>query len=103
MQVPLAITSHDNKGQNFIGIHHDTRPQIYIENNSGTTLYCAQPKETEDFEVMEETEHFMWYCEIKDGGSNYYSMISFTEKFPDIPPQSGKENLVFSKDPYGRN
>ncbi|XP_045475296.1 vacuolar protein sorting-associated protein 13B [Harmonia axyridis] len=98
--VPLAITSYDNKGQHFIGVHHDTRPQIYIENCSGVTLYCAQLKDGEEFDVFEETEHFRWYCEIIDGGSNYYSMMGLIDKFPEIPTQSHKENLVFSKDPY---
>ncbi|XP_044753199.1 vacuolar protein sorting-associated protein 13B isoform X2 [Coccinella septempunctata] len=99
--VPLAITSFEGKSQNFISVHHDTRPQIYIENNSGVTLYCAQSSEGEGSEIMEETEHFKWFCEIKDGNSNYYSMMSFTDKFPDIPPQANKENLVFAKDPLG--
>ncbi|KAL3269016.1 hypothetical protein HHI36_008100 [Cryptolaemus montrouzieri] len=99
--IPLAVTSYDIKGQLFIGVHHDTRPQIFIENDCDVTLYCGQSREGEDLGVLPEVEHFKWFCEIKNGGSNYYSMTGLIDKFPDIAPNSVHENLVFAKDPHG--
>ncbi|KAK9889546.1 hypothetical protein WA026_006901 [Henosepilachna vigintioctopunctata] len=99
--IPLAITSHIHNGQHFISIQHDARPQLYIDNISGVNLYCAQAREGEESGAVEEAEHFTWFCEIKNGESNYYSMSSLTAKFPEIPVHPIRENLVFTKDPSG--
>ncbi|CAH0555543.1 unnamed protein product [Brassicogethes aeneus] len=91
--IPLCITFQEYKGQTYLAVSHDLRPQIFIENKSNIPLICAQF--LTDNSTANESQHFKWNCEIKRLGSMFYSMPLIGEKFPEIPQNSYLESIVF--------
>ncbi|XP_017781523.1 PREDICTED: vacuolar protein sorting-associated protein 13B [Nicrophorus vespilloides] len=98
MSVPVVLISQEHKGQTFISLHQDFNPQLLVENQSGTKIYCAQSG-AEQGTIFSDCEHFSWICSVDDGKSCYYTMPVIAEKFPDLPQQNYYETLVFASDP----
>nr|CAI5821779.1 unnamed protein product [Callosobruchus analis] len=85
--VPVVLTSQDNKGQIYLTLHEDDRPQLFLENTTGATLFVAQATGLGGaVKVAEECQHFRWRCRVGNMEKTYYTMPGVSEKFPDLPP-----------------
>lgn len=96
-KIPVVLTSQEHKGQIYLSIHNDPKPQIYIENKSQIDLFCGQSLGDEN-NIVEETKHFRWYCKINGDSTKYYSLPLLAEKFPELPNQNQTEMIVFASD-----
>lgn len=96
----LVLTSHHQKGQTFIAIHRDNRPQLLLENKTGITLFCAQTLGGN--EVASETQHFRWNCRLAKMASVFYTMPLLQEKFPELPQNNFAEKIALAADPESK-
>lgn len=97
--IPLVLTSQEHKGQTFLAIHNDNRPQIFIENKTPATLFCAQS--LGDY-VATEVQHFKWHCHVASFRSIYYTMPFMSEKFPELPQNNFSEKIALACDPESK-
>ncbi|XP_074031826.1 vacuolar protein sorting 13B isoform X2 [Leptinotarsa decemlineata] len=95
--IPIVLTCQEYKGQTFIAIHNDTRPQLFIENRTGATLFCAQG--LGEGRVATEVKHFRWHCKIENSSCQYYTMPFLSEKFPELPQNNFSEKISIACDP----
>lgn len=100
--IPFVITSHEYKGQTFLAVHHDSHPQLLIENRCGMKLYCAQVSSNESNALIMDCQHFNWLCGVDSDDSCYYTMPGISEKFPDITPNGYPDHITLSMDPEGK-
>lgn len=97
--VPFVITSHEYKGQTFLFLHHDSHPQMLIENHCGVKIFCAQIESNENSTLIADCQHLNWLCGVGLFSNCYYTMPSISEKFPDISPGDYPDKIVLSTDP----
>ncbi|CAG9819390.1 unnamed protein product [Phaedon cochleariae] len=95
--IPVVLTCQEHKGQTFLAVHNDTTPQLFIENKTGTTMFCAQS--LEEGRVAKEAQHFKWYCRIDNLTYRYYTMPVLSDKFPEMPQKMFSEKIVLACDP----
>ncbi|CAG9772920.1 unnamed protein product [Ceutorhynchus assimilis] len=90
--MPVVLTAQEIKGQVFLALHNDPRPQIFIENKTNVLFYCGQtlPDETS---VVAESEHFKWNCILPSLSGTYYNMPAISQKFPELPQVYFAEKL----------
>lgn len=98
--IPVVLTSQEHKGQTFLSIHQDNRPQLYIENKTCTTLFCAQA--LAQGKVADETQHFKWHCKLPSYRNFYYTMPFLSEKFPELPQDNFTEKICLASDPESK-
>lgn len=98
--IPLVLTSQEHKGQIFVAIHNDNRPQIFIENKTPAILFCAQSLGEDN--VATEVQHFKWHCRVGSFGSVYYTMPFLSEKFPELPQNNFSEKIALACDPESK-
>lgn len=91
--IPLLIIGQESKGQIYISIHHDHRPQLLIENKCSSMIFCAQYGP--DNSIVKDNAHFNWTCSVPMEREVYYSLPSVGEKFPEIVPFE-PENIVIA-------
>ncbi|XP_056633940.1 intermembrane lipid transfer protein VPS13B isoform X1 [Diorhabda sublineata] len=94
--IPAVLTCQEHKGQLYISLHNDPRPQLLIINKTGVTFYCAQS--LTEYEVIEETQHFKWYCKIAPHKDQYYNMSLLSDKFPELPQFHYTEKLALASE-----
>lgn len=103
VSLPFVITSHEYRGQTFLTIHHDSHPQLLIENRCGTKFYCAQIASNENGALVMDCQHFKWLCAVDMDSACYYTMPGISEKFPDIAPNGYPDQIALSIDPEGED
>ncbi|XP_050295994.1 intermembrane lipid transfer protein VPS13B [Anthonomus grandis grandis] len=84
VSMPVVLTAQEQKGQIFLSLHNDPRPQLLIDNKTNVDFYCGQSL-PDDSGVYKESEHFNWICKLNSHFSTYYSMPKLSEKFPELP------------------
>ncbi|XP_072392830.1 intermembrane lipid transfer protein VPS13B [Diabrotica undecimpunctata] len=96
---PLAfvLTCQEHKGQLFLSLHNDTRPQVLISNRTGTTFYCGQS--LKEGEVVDEVQNFRWFSKIGPHQDQYYNMPNISEKFPELPQYQFSEKIALAIEP----
>nr|CAH7751442.1 unnamed protein product [Callosobruchus chinensis] len=77
--VPVVLTSQDNKGQIYLTLQEDDRPQLFLENTTGATLFVGQA--TGNYDQL-----YVWCYRVGNMERTYYTMPGVSEKFPDLPP-----------------
>lgn len=92
--VALVVTSHQHKGQTFVAIHRDERPQLLLENKTDTVLFCAQS--LGGGEVASEAQHFRWNCKLPKARALFYTMSGLQEKFPELPQNNFSEKIALA-------
>ncbi|XP_060527776.1 intermembrane lipid transfer protein VPS13B isoform X2 [Cylas formicarius] len=97
VSVPVVLTSQEIKGQIYMAIQYDPRPQLYIENRTAVSFYCGQAF-PDDSGVTKESEHFRWHCRARGNSSVYYTMPVLSEKFPELPQVNYQEKLSLAFD-----
>lgn len=97
MQSPVVLTAQEIKGQTFLALHSDPRPQLFIENTTNVGFYCGQ-SQTDDCSIVAESEHFRWNCKIPAFTNIFYNMPVISDKFPELPQMYFPEKLSFAYD-----
>lgn len=96
----LVLTAHHSKGQTYVAIHKDDRPQMLLENRTGAILFCAQSVEKN--EVASETQHFRWNCKLPTMATVFYTMPLLKDKFPELPQNNYAEKIALATDPESK-
>ncbi|XP_008205594.1 vacuolar protein sorting-associated protein 13B isoform X1 [Nasonia vitripennis] len=87
--IPLVITTQEDKSTVYIMIHVDKHPQLFIENMCQFKLAIGQSNEEAD-DIVSDTQHFTWKCQIESKTSSYYSTPAFGSRLPDLPNNNNK-------------
>ncbi|XP_066257341.1 intermembrane lipid transfer protein VPS13B isoform X1 [Euwallacea similis] len=95
--IPGVVTAQEVKGQIYLALHNDPRPQLFIENTTNASFYCGQSL-PDDSIVVSECEHFRWNCKIPPVSGTYYNMPAISEKFPELPQIYFPEKISLSYD-----
>ncbi|XP_076631853.1 vacuolar protein sorting 13B isoform X1 [Colletes latitarsis] len=93
--MPVVITTQEDKGTTYIMIHIDHHPQLLIENSCAFKILLGQANETAD-EILPDTCHFTWICEIESNATCHYSIPSVSNRLPDVPVLNASNVLLFS-------
>ncbi|XP_076265664.1 vacuolar protein sorting 13B isoform X3 [Rhynchophorus ferrugineus] len=92
LSIPAVLTAQEIKGQIYLAIHNDPRPQVFIENKTKVNFYCGQAL-PDDSDVVKESDHFRHAYKIRSMSSVYYNMPGISEKFPELPQTYFSEKL----------
>ncbi|XP_030768330.1 vacuolar protein sorting-associated protein 13B-like isoform X2 [Sitophilus oryzae] len=90
--IPVVLTAQENKGQVYLAIHNDPRPQIFIENKTSVAFFCGQSL-PDDSGIVKEAEHIRWTCKVGSMSRMYYNLPVLSEKFPELPQVNFSEKL----------
>lgn len=94
--LPLVLTSYQSKGQTYLAIHRDDRPQLFIENRTDTVMFCAQSIGGSN--VVTESQHLKWNCRLPKKTSVFYTVPLQQEKFPELPQDNFAEKIALAID-----
>lgn len=100
---PLAtvLTSYQHKGQTYVAVHRDDRPQLLIENKTDVVMFCGQSLGVAG--IAAETQHFRWHCKLPRMGSIFYTMPLLKDKFPELPQNNYAEKVTLAVDSESKN
>lgn len=97
----MLLTSAEEKGQVFLGLHHDTHPQLLIDNRSGAKLYLSQRPKVPKTIPANPCPHFRWTHSVENAQTLYHTMCGYADKFPALNHACGDDNLTISCDGDG--
>lgn len=94
------LTTTEEKGQTFLAVHHDTIPQLFIQNSSGAKLFLSQrPKLPNGNSSSSKTHHhFRWLHSVENNQSTHFTMCGYSDKFPNLNHLCIEENVVVTCD-----
>ncbi|XP_015594814.1 vacuolar protein sorting-associated protein 13B isoform X2 [Cephus cinctus] len=78
----VVVTTQEDKGTMYIMVHTDNNPQLLIYNGCPFKILLGQANPNAD-EIISETPHFSWICEVENGGTCHYSLPAVGSRLPD--------------------